>query len=99
MGGHALTKAPPAGNSIPQVHHWDGTTSNIPLSFITDDTVRHLFSLNTCSGCHGGETQTGFTQVDPVFFGTQATLSGFLTGKAWREMAVLILTTIIPTVL
>ncbi|HEY6978076.1 MAG TPA: hypothetical protein VH396_17370 [Chitinophagaceae bacterium] len=84
LGGHAFTRTPPAGNLVPQVHHWDGTTSSFPLSFITDDTVRHLFSLNTCSGCHGGETQTGFTHVDPVFFGTQATLSGFLTGNAGR---------------
>jgi hypothetical protein len=47
---------------------------------ITQDDARHHFSLNTCSGCHGGETQTPFVHVGtvPVPFGTEAALSGFL---------------------
>jgi hypothetical protein len=32
--------------------------------------------------------QTFFTHVDPVFFGSQTTLSGFLMGKAGRGGAV-----------
>ena len=39
-----------------------------------------IFSLQTCSGCHAGETQTAFTHINPVFFGNEARLSGFLTG-------------------
>jgi hypothetical protein len=50
--------------------------------------ARFNFSLNTCWGCHGGETQTGFTHVDPVFYGTEATLSGFLTGSAGKNGAI-----------
>jgi len=66
----------------PKVYHWDGTNSSSASTFIRSNNARFFFSFNTCSGCHGGETQTHFTHVDPVFFGTEATLSGFLTGKA-----------------
>ena len=54
---------------------WRGNSS-LP---ITPDQRFH-FSLNTCSGCHTGETKTIFTHVKPAPFGTQAALSGFLTG-------------------
>jgi hypothetical protein len=40
---------------------------------------RAHFSLNTCSGCHTGETGTTFTHIDPVS-GSPPNLSGFLTG-------------------
>jgi hypothetical protein len=50
---------------------------NIP---IFDRGARHLFSLNTCSGCHAGETNTAFTHITPTPFGTPAGLSGFMTG-------------------
>lgn len=43
--------------------------------------VRRLFSLSTCNGCHTGETQTGFTHVSTRNAGTEAALSGFLTGE------------------
>ena len=43
-------------------------------------TTRQIFSLNTCNACHGIETQTGFTHVNPASFGVTAGLSGFLTG-------------------
>ena len=69
----------------PNAYHWDGiegVTSG--PAFIKNTNVRHNISLFACSGCHAGETQTDFTHVDPVFFGTQATLSGFLSGKAGR---------------
>ncbi|MEO7733710.1 MAG: LamG domain-containing protein, partial [Kofleriaceae bacterium] len=43
--------------------------------------ARHHFALNTCNGCHSSqETGTPFLQVSPRFPGTEATLSGFLTG-------------------
>ena len=47
----------------------------------TNDTVREMFSLNTCNGCHNIETGTLFRHVSPsLTFGNPATLSGFLTG-------------------
>lgn len=69
-------------------YHWDGVENNKSAAFINTTITRHIFSRNICSGCHAGEVQTFFTHVDPVFFGTQATLSGFLTGKAGRGGAV-----------
>jgi len=42
--------------------------------------LRFHFSLNTCNGCHAGETGTSFTHIGPVGFGTEAPLSGFMTG-------------------
>jgi hypothetical protein len=57
--------------------------NNIDIWFapgINDPEARHKFSLNTCNGCHGGETDTGFLHVFPRFEGEQSFLSGFLTG-------------------
>ena len=71
LGGAAETNTPS--------HFWDGTAASGP-GFITSDDARASFSVNTCSGCHGGETQTFFTQVHPVPFGTEAGLSTFLSG-------------------
>ena len=48
---------------------------------INNNEARHHFSLNTCNGCHSSEeTGTGFLQVNPRFPGSEAQLSGFLTG-------------------
>ena len=44
---------------------------------------RHTLSVNTCNGCHAGETQTRtFVHIDPSTtpLSAPATLSGFLTG-------------------
>jgi hypothetical protein len=51
-----------------------------PNVFIGNRQARHLFSLNTCSACHAGETGTGFTHITPTPFGAPAGLSGFMTG-------------------
>ncbi len=59
--------------------HWDGASSG--SARITDDNARFNISLQTCSGCHGGESQTNFTHVDNVGFGKEATLSGFVSGR------------------
>ncbi|MFP2926855.1 hypothetical protein ACLESO_16975 [Pyxidicoccus sp. 3LG] len=50
---------------------------------LVDADARHQFSLNTCSGCHAGETGTSYMHLDP---GTGA-LSGFLTGKSMPDPA------------
>ncbi|MEY2828745.1 MAG: hypothetical protein RIQ33_603 [Bacteroidota bacterium] len=34
--------------------------------------VRHEISLNTCQGCHGGETKTEFTMITPMVYGQYA---------------------------
>jgi len=56
---------------------WDGPQ---PTGAIPGE-VRHKFSLNTCNGCHAGETGTPFTHVFPRAFGQEARLSDFLTGQ------------------
>lgn len=48
---------------------------------IVSNNARQKFSLNTCNGCHGAETQTGFLQISPRFLGSAAALSGFLRGE------------------
>lgn len=50
------------------------------LAPIADRLARHMFSLQTCNGCHAGETKTLFTHVSPAPFGVQPQLSAFLTG-------------------
>ncbi|MCP3064034.1 discoidin domain-containing protein [Myxococcus sp. K38C18041901] len=45
-----------------------------------DPEVRHRFSLNTCNGCHAGETQTPFLHVFPRPAGAPSFLSPFLLG-------------------
>ena len=43
--------------------------------------ARHAFSLGTCSGCHGQETDTFFTHVAPRASHQVAALSEFLVGN------------------
>jgi len=86
LGGKAHTESPG--------HFWDAEAFPAGGS-ITNNDARHLFSLNTCSGCHGGEARTfvgnlindpvgvphaAFLQIAPQPFGTKATLAAFLTG-------------------
>jgi len=47
---------------------------------IRNPEARYMFSVNTCNGCHAGETGTPFTHISPASFGTEAALSNFLTG-------------------
>jgi hypothetical protein len=71
-------------------HHWNGQGTTGSPTFITSDSARFIFSLNTCSGCHGGESGTVFTHIRYVGFGHNITptsltgtlrdLSSFLTG-------------------
>ncbi|RYZ38320.1 MAG: hypothetical protein EOO71_24470 [Myxococcaceae bacterium] len=44
--------------------------------------ARHQFSVNTCNGCHAGETNTFFLHVSPRSEGQQAFLSPFLVNPS-----------------
>ena len=62
-----------------------GAASRVPEDFFwrapgASAEARHKFSLNTCSGCHAGETGTEFTHVAPRAAGQAAVLSAFLRG-------------------
>jgi hypothetical protein len=49
---------------------------------IPDHKARFNFSLNTCNGCHGKETQTsGFTQLSTRQPNQESILSDFLKGQ------------------
>ena len=61
--------------------HWDGTEPKGSAAYVINNKARHLISLNACTGCHAGETQTNFWHVDPTFYGKEAIISGFLSGK------------------
>jgi len=49
---------------------------------VNNNDARHTVSLNTCSGCHAGETGTSFLHVANRSVGSTASLSGFLTGTS-----------------
>ncbi|XZF14088.1 hypothetical protein ACTHGU_20100 [Chitinophagaceae bacterium MMS25-I14] len=70
-----------------QVQYWDlawynsNTThySNIynnPSSYPYEKDMRQQLSLNTCQGCHTGETKTVFTMVRPLPYGQAANYWG-----------------------
>ena len=48
---------------------------------IVDNEARFRFSVNTCNGCHAGETGTAFLHIAPRQLGTVSALSGVLTGR------------------
>ncbi len=81
LAGAVRVNGTPTGQ-LPNAFHWDGTGSGNSSTFITNDKSRYYFSLESCVGCHAGETQTAFTHINPVFFGSEAKLSGFLSGTA-----------------
>lgn len=74
MNNHVL--GVPASNGSEQSRfHWRGNATHVmtPVN-------RREFSLNTCSGCHTGETATPFTHIHPRQVGANSRLSGFMTG-------------------
>jgi hypothetical protein len=80
LAGKAHTQFPPNGLLVGDGHYWDAGTISGSLNFIADAEARWGLSVSTCSGCHGGETNTFFTHVNPVGIGAIAGLSQFLTG-------------------
>lgn len=53
---------------------------------IDNPEARHKFALNTCNGCHGGETQTSFLHMSPRAKGQVSALSRFLTGETVTDI-------------
>lgn len=51
-------------------YHWDGEH--------IDRRLRHRFSMQTCCGCHGGDTGTEFFHIPPRQKGEETKLSAFL---------------------
>lgn len=66
-GGNSFTSPP---------NHWEAAVGTSSV----EKCGRHQFSLNTCNGCHRGDTSTAFFHVDPTVM--PASLSNFLTGGA-----------------
>ena len=60
---------------------WNGiSTPTPPEAFITNDDDRFDLSINTCSGCHGVESGSGFTHIDE-----NGTLSPFVKGNGFNQ--------------
>ncbi|HEX8115495.1 MAG TPA: hypothetical protein VF516_47535, partial [Kofleriaceae bacterium] len=64
------------GNSLVPPPFWMATLNPATPHNIC---ARHQFSLNTCNGCHRGDTGTSFTHINPLS-PPPAPLSNFLTG-------------------
>jgi hypothetical protein len=79
--------APFSGNaSANRQDFWNGAVVSVNIdggvggTGIHNNEARHQFSLNTCNGCHGGETRTsGFLHIAPRVLGQTAVLSQFLS--------------------
>lgn len=67
------------GAATNNIDIWDGP--NFDCTTIANAQARHIASLNTCNGCHGGEAGVFFRQVLLTGPGGGALLSGFLTGS------------------
>lgn len=79
-GGSFLGAAAPVPSSST---FWDGPGAH-PSAQISTPNTRFGFSLNTCSGCHAGETHTEFQHLSTFITGG---ISGFLTGETVQDPA------------
>lgn len=59
---------------------WFGSSGTVP------EDVRHEFSLNTCSGCHSGETSTLFLHLTLRNVSEESQPSAFLLGDEDRRL-------------
>ncbi|MDY7232701.1 CARDB domain-containing protein [Hyalangium rubrum] len=67
-----------------------GASSKVPENFFwrapsVNTEARHKFSLNTCNGCHAGETGTDFVHIANRAEGQLAVLSPFLRGGTVQD--------------
>jgi hypothetical protein len=60
---------------------------NLLINSTDEKKARHLFSLNTCNGCHGAETMTHFAHVEPRLYKQASLLSAFLQGHPFKSTA------------
>lgn len=80
-----------AGNYVVPKTMLGGATQAVPttqwlnLSTSVPEEVRHQFSLNTCSGCHSGETQTKFLQFSVRAQSEESVPSDFLLEDETRR--------------
>lgn len=64
---------------------WDSS----PQLPVNNPEARHIVSVNTCGGCHAGETNTEFVHIRADRpYGIAASLSGFVTGNQVSDPAV-----------
>ncbi|HKI05154.1 MAG TPA: choice-of-anchor X domain-containing protein [Thermoanaerobaculia bacterium] len=82
LGGNFLGARPEVPNPG---FFWNAPGLN--LANPAENWGRHRASLNSCNGCHAGETSTPFVHVDPSTPGLPANLSGFLTGIVVNDPA------------
>lgn len=61
-----------AGAIANNIDVWDSSATNREAMF--------RVAINTCNGCHGAETNTGFLHISPRERGSVSSLSGFITG-------------------
>jgi hypothetical protein len=61
-----------AGAIANNIDVWDSSATNREAMF--------RVAINTCNGCHGAETTTGFLHISPRERGSASSLSGFITG-------------------
>lgn len=95
--GQAMYRAAVAELVGEQAHYWDfeWTTSTYHYAVLpqggnypVEKNMRQQLSLNTCQGCHSGETKTLFTMVRPLgiresanYWGTNPTVSNGSNGN------------------
>jgi hypothetical protein len=64
------------------------SSSTFSVPGVRINEVRKNFSVLTCTGCHTGDTKTGFTMVKPRSHGRQSTLANFLKIGPFNDLAV-----------
>ncbi|HRO43740.1 MAG TPA: hypothetical protein PL009_12960 [Flavipsychrobacter sp.] len=96
--GDVLKQAATARIDAEQLHFWDFNWSNNSTTFYTyispsnpnshnyEKDLRQQLSLNTCQGCHAGETKTMFTQMTPVGYGESHNYWGTIPANDYRRL-------------
>jgi len=98
---HSQGAAPPIQNDFDGIAFLGGsalnmdTTGSIAPAFWNDSIINSMngtaridFSFNTCNGCHGKETATGFVHVSSRAVHSRSALSNFLLGNQTPQCAI-----------